>query len=89
MTTDLVRVFFRVVLKKSYSYRTDELEEPVYARQYERLDRFKFPPVTGYRLLTSITVSVFGIVKAHLAYRNVPSVTNTFDWVGGTVVTSL
>lgn len=67
MMTDLVRVFFRVVLKRtSLGYRTDELTEPIYARQYERLGQFKFPPSTGYGLLTSITISAFGIIKAYI-----------------------
>ena len=89
MTTDLVLLFFQAVLKRtSLGYRTDELKEPVYAPQYVRLHQFKFPPATGYRLLTSITVSAFGVVKAYLAYKDVPSA-NALDWVGGTVITSL
>ena len=89
MTTDLVRIFFRAVLKRSYSYRTDELEEPVYARQYVHLHRFKLPPATGYRLVTSITVSGFGILKAYWAYRDVQSAANALDWVSGIVIISL
>ena len=28
--------------------------------------------ITGYRLLTTISVSLFGIVKAYFAYRTIP-----------------
>lgn len=84
MTPDLVQIFFRVIFKTSLRYRTDELKDPAYAYQYEG----RFPPVTGYRLMTSMTVSVLGIFKAYLAYKNSPSA-DTLDWICGIVVTSL
>ena len=72
MTPDLVHIFFRVVFQTSLPYRTDELKEPAYAHQYEGLGQCKFSPVTGYRLMTGMTVSLLGLIKAYLAYRNVP-----------------
>ncbi|KAI0043435.1 hypothetical protein FA95DRAFT_1498636 [Auriscalpium vulgare] len=42
--------------------------------------------VTGYRLLNTLLVTVFGIAKAILSYRGGRDAPTTLDWVLGVVV---
>lgn len=46
------------------------------------------PPLTGYRLLTSISVASFGLVKAGLAYQDFSQAANAVDWISGVLLTS-
>jgi hypothetical protein len=64
-------------------YRTDEKE--VDLSPYRR-----YPPITGYRILCSFSVSVFGIGKAFLAYKGAPApALNVVDYIFGVALVSL
>ena len=67
---------------KTPEYRTDEKEIQSLAEGH--------PPLTGYQILCSLSVSVFGIVKAFLAYKgDTPAAYNAVDYVSGVALVSL
>jgi hypothetical protein len=63
-------------------YRTDEIQPE--SRQY----KLSHPPLTGYRLLTSVLVISFGLSKAYLLYGNLSEEANGVDWIYGVAITS-
>lgn len=80
LDTDLVQTIFRGLSLTPPQYRSDELQElPVVVG---------VPPVTGYRLLTTLSVTLFGAVKAYLAYDNRAPAKHQLDWISGTILTS-
>jgi hypothetical protein len=48
-----------------------------------------YPHITGYRLLVSGSVFLFGMVKAYLSYVGLGGAANVLDWSFGVVVTSM
>jgi len=48
----------------------------------------RHPPVTGYRLLVTGTVFIFGMGKAISAYLSIPTVPHTLEWIFGVIVTT-
>jgi hypothetical protein len=46
------------------------------------------PHITGYRLLVSGSVLIFGMVKACLSYVGFGGAANALDWTFGVIVTS-
>ena len=85
---DLVPILFRMFSLSPPNYRSDELKETRIEHLYTRWDGISLP-ITGYRLLTTISVSLFGIVKAYFAYQNDSPTANALDWVIGIIITSL
>ena len=48
----------------------------------------KHAPITGYRLLVSVSAVSFGLAKATLSYRNAKVIVpSAVEWVYGVVVT--
>ncbi|KIK00150.1 hypothetical protein K443DRAFT_679418 [Laccaria amethystina LaAM-08-1] len=64
------------------SYRTDEVGLPA------GFHLSQHPPITGYRIVVTASVLLFGLAKAMLGYLGHPVAANTFDWTYGVVVTS-
>ena len=44
-------------------------------------------PITGYRILVSVSAASFGLVKATLSYRGFATAPHVVDWVYGVIVT--
>ena len=80
LDTDLVQVTFRILSLTPPQYRCDELQELPLG--------VGVPPVTGYRLLTTLSVTMFGVVKAYMAYDNQAPAKHQLDWISGTILTS-
>jgi len=66
-------------------YFTNENEHPTNKNVYPRM---RHPLLTGYRLLTSISVTSFGLVKAGLAYQDFSQAANAVDWISGVLLAS-
>jgi hypothetical protein len=64
------------------SYRTDEVGLPA------GFHLSQHPPITGYRIVVTASVLLFGLAKAMLGYLGHPIAANTFDWTYGVVVAS-
>ncbi|KIK00152.1 hypothetical protein K443DRAFT_679419 [Laccaria amethystina LaAM-08-1] len=64
------------------SYRTDEVDLPAGFHLSRR------PPITGYRIVVTASVLLFGLAKAMLGYLGCSVAANTVDWIYGVVVTS-
>jgi hypothetical protein len=79
LTRDLVSIFFQMLSQTPPRYRTDELLNI----------RRSSPAVTGYRALTSLSVTVFGIFKAYFTYENRPAAASAFEWSFGIIITSM
>jgi hypothetical protein len=62
------------------NYRTEE-------RELIMLIRKPHPPMTGYRILLSVSVLIFGLIKAILTYTGKSTAPTTIDWVFAVVVT--
>ena len=62
-------------------YRTDEVDLPA------GFHLSRHPPITGYRILVTASVLLFGLAKVMLGYLGYPVAANTFDWIFGVVVT--
>ena len=71
--SDLVRLIWTPKYTSEERPRTDEA----------------YPLITGYRLLVSGSVFLFGMVKAYLSYVGLGSAANVLDWSFGVVVTSM
>ena len=85
---DLVPILFRIFSLDPPNYRSDELKESRNVHPYTHSRKLRLP-ITGYRLLTTISVSLFGSLKAYSAYQNDSPTANALDWVVGIIITSL
>jgi len=84
LTTDLVHTFFQMLSQRPPHYRNEELTNSERANHEESA----VPLITGYRLLTTMSVTSFGIAKACFAYQNISTAANAFDWSFGVIVTT-
>ena len=78
---DLIRLIW-ISFKRTPGYTSEErppIPEPDGAH----------PPITGYRLLVSGNVLIFGMVKAYLSYVGLGGAANALDWTFGVIVTSM
>lgn len=79
---DVIRLTCQGLFKKNPNYTSAErqiLPDPYGA----------CPPITGYRLLVSGSVLVFGTVKAYLSYVDLGGAANALDWTFGVIITSM
>ncbi|KIM49824.1 hypothetical protein M413DRAFT_438943 [Hebeloma cylindrosporum] len=79
--SDLIRLTWRAFKKTGPNYTSEEQQRTV------SLDG-EYPPITGYRLLVSGSVFIFGMVKAYLSYIGLGGAANALDWTFGVLVTS-
>jgi len=80
---DLIWMLFRKFSLTTPQYRTDEKQ-----LERQRNNLVSYPPITGYRLLTSASVTFFGLTKAYLSYHGLSGEANTVDWILGVVLAS-
>jgi hypothetical protein len=78
--SDLAPLMWKALRCSSTNYVTEE-------RDLTMLIKQPHPPLTGYRLLLSFLVTIFGLTKAILTYIGGKTMPNTIDWVFGVVVT--
>jgi hypothetical protein len=78
---DLIRLIWMVFNKTGPTYTSEERQ------RISSLDG-AHPPITGYRLLVSGSVFIFGMVKAYLSYVGLGGAANALDWTLGVIVTS-
>ena len=78
---DLIRLIW-ILFKRTPGYTSEErppIPEPDGGH----------PPITGYRLLVSGNVLIFGMVKAYLSYVDLGGAANALDWTFGVIITSM
>jgi hypothetical protein len=78
---DLIRLIW-ILFKKAPNYTSEErppIPDPDGAH----------PAITGYRLLVSGSVLIFGMAKACLSYVGRGGAANALDWTFGVIVTSM
>lgn len=78
---DLIRLIWSVFRKTTPRYTSQE-------RQRIPSPDEAYPPITGYRLLVSGSVFLFGMAKAYLSYVGLGGAANALDWTFGVIVTS-
>jgi hypothetical protein len=78
---DLIRLIW-ILFKKTPDYTSEE-------RPPSPDPDGAHPPITGYRLLVSGNVLIFGMVKAYLSYVGLGGAANALDWTFGVIVTSM
>ena len=78
---DLIRLIWMVFNKTGPTYTSEEQQ------RIPSLDG-AYLHVTGYRLLVSGCVFIFGMVKAYLSYVGLGGAANALDWTFGVIVTS-
>jgi hypothetical protein len=63
---------------------------PMYDSEDRSLDlvvKHKKIPITGYRILVSVSTASFGLAKATLSYKGFAMAPHVVDWVYGVIVT--
>ncbi|KDR80971.1 hypothetical protein GALMADRAFT_91662 [Galerina marginata CBS 339.88] len=78
-TLELLWSIFKILGRDRPRYRSDE-------RQVEFPERH--PPITGFRILTTLTVILFGSIKAYLSYSGFSNAATAMDWISGVVISS-
>lgn len=76
---DLVRLVWSPQYSSEERQQTNETDET---------DAGPYPHITGYRLLVSSSVLLFGMMKASLSYAGFGGAANVVDWILGVVITS-
>ena len=62
---------------------------PLYSSEERQRSEGPYPRITGYRLLVSGIVFLFGMMKASLSYAGFGGAANVFEWILGVVITSM
>jgi len=61
---------------------------PKYSSEERQQTDGPYSLISGYRLLVSSSVLLFGMMKASLSYAGFGSAANVLDWILGVVITS-
>ncbi|KAF8164536.1 hypothetical protein BJ912DRAFT_256283 [Pholiota molesta] len=74
---DCLDIFWRIL----------SIPKPVYQSE-ERTHIQHYPSITGYRLLVSATVIVFGVMKMIFSYMGQNTAVNAVDWVFAVIIST-
>lgn len=78
---DCLDIFWRILCIPKSAYRSDE-------HIYIIPSFLHHPPITGYRILVSTVVTIFGVGKMMCSYMGLNTTPNAIEWVFAAIVST-